>query len=121
MWRRNRIRSFFTRSILDVDRIFITPCLSVPEYETVGINAFFFHQVLDHFIYTVPTQLLGSLAGFSVPDNGYFTTRIVPHLVCNAGSQRFTILVQGNCSSFEHNAGQVADKAFGSSHGAKST
>src|SRR6185312_13358732 len=93
---RNRIGSFLARAIFNIYRVFIPTYLTVAEDKAVGVDAFFFNQVFNHFIYPVPAQLLGRFAGFAVTYHSYFTTRVIPHFLCNAGGQRLAILAQRN-------------------------
>jgi len=78
MWSRNCIRSFFTFTCCtQINCIAITTFLAVLEDKAIGAQTFFFYQVIDHCIYTIPAQLLFSLVRRAVAYNNNLTFRTV--------------------------------------------
>ena len=112
MRRRNRIGSFFTGTVLEVDRILFATALSVAEDKPVRANTLFFNEVVNHCINPIPAELLSGLAGFAIADDSDLTVGVVAQLLSSAGQKGLVVLGQGHRASLEVNAGEVADIAF---------
>ena len=81
----NRVRSFFACTVLEVYSVFFATALSVAEDKPVGANAFFFNQIVDDCVNPIPAELLSSLAGFAITDDGDLTIGVITQFLGSAG------------------------------------
>src|ERR1700733_6107655 len=91
---RYRIGPFFSGAVFQVNRILFSTALSIAEDKPVRVNTFFLNEIVNDSVYTIPAELLSSLAGFTITDHRYLTVGVVAELSCSAGQQCLGILAQ---------------------------
>src|SRR5437773_12276590 len=92
VWSRYRVWTFLTfRSTAQINGSAITTFLAILEDKPVTTNTFFFYQVIDHSIYSIPAELLFLFCRVAVTNNYHLTFRIVAHTGTNTCLQALCV------------------------------
>src|SRR5690349_8593661 len=82
------IRTFFTfRSTTQINRSAIAAFLAILENEPVAANAFFFYEIIDHRVHSIPAELLFLFCRVAIANNYNFTFWVVAHASADACKQ----------------------------------